>query len=262
MAGNDASVATRLVRANVREESYGKANRLSIALVAAGRPLLAVRARSGIANVSVSDRPLTLTSPHSSLTPVLKRPAGGSLAIWVLVYGATVVGIYVAAGDLGDRIGAYYSGLATLVFFVIATLVALWPRIVKLLLSARNALRTALKPSTPHGDSLTPVVNEPSLVRPEKRLKAHMATAIAAMLPFWWHCQLRQASTLDQVLKGAAILLVTSGVLGVATLDALQRHRFIQDFLKYWSATHRLLALIAFSFIVIHVLAVLYFGGL
>jgi hypothetical protein len=170
--------------------------------------------------------------------------------------------LHKAAGDLGNRIGAYQSGLATLALFLFATFVILWPRIARSLRSIENTARSVQSPPVGSDRNLSHQPGEPLLAKPGRRLKVHIAAAIAAMLPFWWHCELQRASPVDQLLKGTAILLVISGVLGVTALDILYQHPFTQGFLKYWSATHRMLALITFSLIAIHVVAVLYFVGL
>jgi cytochrome b561 len=97
----------------------------------------------------------------------------------------------------------------------------------------------------------------------------HITVAIGAMLPLWWHCDLRRASVADLLLKDAAILLLTSGFLGVAITD-LTRWRLLSPlFSPSLSAglirglfiVHRGLALLTFILITIHVLAVLYFAG-
>lgn len=97
----------------------------------------------------------------------------------------------------------------------------------------------------------------------------HIAVAIGAVLPLWWHCDLGRASTVDLLLKAAAILLLTSGFLGVVITDFTRWRLLSPNFSPRLSATlirglfiaHRGLALLTFMLITIHVIAVLYLAG-
>jgi cytochrome b561 len=94
--------------------------------------------------------------------------------------------------------------------------------------------------------------------------------AIGAVLPLWWHCDLGRASAADLLLKCAAIVLLTSGFLGVAITDFTRWRLLSPNFSPRLSAslirglfiTHRGLALLTFMLITIHVLAVLYYAGI
>jgi cytochrome b561 len=90
------------------------------------------------------------------------------------------------------------------------------------------------------------------------------------MLPLWWHCDLGHASTVDQLLKSAALLLLASGFLAVAITDFTRWRLLSPNFSPRLSAglirglfiAHRGLALLTFMLIIIHVLAVLYYAGI
>jgi len=106
-------------------------------------------------------------------------------------------------------------------------------------------------------------------IKPKTWQRMHIALAIGAMLPFWWHCDLGRASIADLRLKTVALLLVMSGFLGVAIAD-LTRWRLLSPkfsprlssrLIRGLFMVHRGLALLAFILITIHVLAVLYFAG-
>jgi hypothetical protein len=90
------------------------------------------------------------------------------------------------------------------------------------------------------------------------------------MLPLWWHCDLGRASITDMLLKSAAILLLTSGFLGIGITD-LSRWRLLSPkfsprlsagLIKGLFTVHRALAVLTFVLITVHVLAVLYFAGI
>jgi cytochrome b561 len=89
------------------------------------------------------------------------------------------------------------------------------------------------------------------------------------MLPLWWHCDLKLASSIDLLLQKAAILLVASGFLGVTVTDFTRWRLLSPKFSPQLSASliagffviHRGLALFTFALITIHVLVVLYFAG-
>jgi hypothetical protein len=107
-------------------------------------------------------------------------------------------------------------------------------------------------------------------IKPKTWQRMHIALAIGAMLPLWWHCDLGRASSADLLLKNAAILLLMSGFLGIAITDLSRWRllspkfspRFSAGLIKGFFALHRGLALLTFMLITIHVLVVLYFAGL
>jgi hypothetical protein len=107
-------------------------------------------------------------------------------------------------------------------------------------------------------------------IKPKTWQRMHIAVAIGAMLPLWWHCDLGRASTVDLLLKSAAILLLMSGFLGVAITDLTRWQLLSPTFSPRLSAglirglfiVHRGLALLALMLITIHVIAVLYFAGI
>jgi hypothetical protein len=219
------------------------------------------------------DLRLMLTRPKPRLkTPGWWHVLSGSLALWGLACGAAVIALHNATSDAGPRLGAYRTGMATLVLFAVAASVAMRHRIARALPHSllHGASQYRLQPSAPpHNVSFSPSASRYTF-KPKTWQRMHIALAIGAMLPLWWHCDLGRASTADQLLKRGAILLIMSGFCGVATTD-LSRWRLLSPkFSPRLSArlnkvlfiVHRGLALLTFMLITIHVLVVLYFAGL
>jgi hypothetical protein len=106
-------------------------------------------------------------------------------------------------------------------------------------------------------------------LKPKTRQRMHIAVAIGAALPLWWHCDLGRASIVDLLLRTAAILLLVSGFLGVATIDLTRWQllspmfspRLSAGLIRSFFILHRGLALLALMLITIHVIAELYFAG-
>jgi hypothetical protein len=239
----------------------------SISGAAAAAPFLACIAVGWFGNA----RSLERRRAHSRPKPSgWGRALGGSLALWALACGAAVVVLHNATIDVASRVGAYRTGIATLVLFALAAIIATRSRVAHAVRSSfvYGAIQHKLQQNLishhfPHTRSTA------WSIRPKTWQRMHIAVAIGALLPLWWHCDLRRASIADLLLKSAAMLLLVVGFLGVAITD-LTRWRLLSPMFSPWLsarlikgffAVHRGLALLTFMLITIHVLAVLYFGG-
>jgi hypothetical protein len=239
---------------------------------AAAVPLLTGIAVSWFANSQSLERRLTLTRPKP--WPGASgwwRALGGYLALWTVACGAAVVVLHNVTIDMGPRVGAYRTGIATLFLFALAAVIAMRHRVAKSLRSSfvHGAIQHKLQ-QNPISDNFPHTPSTSWSIKPKTWQRMHIAVVIGAMLPLWWHCDLRRASTADLVLRSAAILLLASGFLGIAITD-LTRWRVISPIfypglsarlIKGFFAVHRVLALLTFTLITIHVLVVLYFAGL
>ena len=244
---------------------------ISAALVIAA-PLLTWIAVSCFASPQSLDRRLASVRHRS---PFLRagwwRPFSGSLGLWALVCGATVVALHTATSDLGARLGAYCTGIGTLVLFDLAAATAMRRRIGRRfqhLLVHDASPRKLQQNLRPH--NLLHALSISWSIKPKTWQRTHIALAIGAMLPLWWHCDLGRASSADLLLKSAAMLLLLFGFLGIAITD-LTRWRLISPkfsprlsagLIKALFGVHRWLAVLTFTLISIHVLVVLYFVGI
>jgi hypothetical protein len=189
----------------------------------------------------------------------------GSSVLWAVACGAAVVILHAATSGAGVRIGAYRTGIATVVLFALAAAVALRSRIARLLPQAAvrgpsgcARERNPIQPSR----RLSERASNSQAINPETWRRAHIALAIGAMLPLWWHCSLGRASAADLLLKIVAILLVMSGFCAIAMTELVRGRRHGARLIKGMFAVHRRLVVLTFLLIAIHVLAVLYFAGI
>jgi hypothetical protein len=100
------------------------------------------------------------------------------------------------------------------------------------------------------------------LNRPKTWRRIHVTLGIFAMLPLWRHCESGRASTLDLTLKSVAILLVMSGLFGLAIMEFLPKRMLSPQVITSWLRVHRGLALFTGLLVVFHILGVLYFVGI
>ena len=115
-------------------------------------PLLTCIAASWFADPQTVERRLTLTRPQP--WPGVRgwrQGIGGSLALWALACGAAVVVLHSAMSDLGPRVGAYRTGIATLVLFALAAIIIMRRRISRALAHGfvRAASRHKLQQNPP-----------------------------------------------------------------------------------------------------------------
>jgi hypothetical protein len=234
-------------------------------------PLLTCIAASWFADPQTVERRLTLTRPQPwPGARGWRQGIGGSLALWALACGAAVVVLHSATSELGPRLGAYRTGIATLVLFALAAAIIMRRRIIRALPHGFVHSATPRKlQHNPPSHNFSHALNISWSIKPKTWQRMHIAVAIGAMLPLWWHCDLGRASPVDLLLKSAAISLLTSGFLGVAITDLTRWQLLSPIFSPRLSAGlirslfigHRGLALLAFTLITIHVIAVLYFAG-
>jgi hypothetical protein len=236
-----------------------------------GAPTLVGVMVSPLASPQLHEGRLTLTRPMPQLrAPGWWHALAGSLALWAVACAAAVVVLHNETRDMGPRIGAYPTGIATLVLFALAAVVSMRRRIFEVLPRAfvhGTSRHTLQENPASHNFSYSP--SALWSIKHKTWQRIHIALAIGAMLPFWWHCDLRRASIADRLLSNVAILLVTSGFLGITITD-LTRWRLLSPrfsprlsagLIKGLFIVHRGIALLTFTLIAIHVLAVLYFAG-
>ena len=155
-------------------------------------------------------------------------PEAGRTVLWAALSGGAVIALHSWSAGLGARLGAYRTGTATLVVFALAAGVALRKYIVRLWPRRGWKWVEALTCASPN-DSLKPVLAQPPsgvplLTRdwqPKTWRRVHVTLGILATLPLWWHCESGRASPLDLTLKSVAILLVMSGLFGLAIIGIL-----------------------------------------
>jgi hypothetical protein len=192
---------------------------------------------------------------------------GGSTVLWAVLSGAAVIAVHSGSTGLGARLGAYRTGIATLVVLALAAGVALhkyivrwWPRLVWNWVHALSfASSDSLKPGLVPPLSGVPLL---SLDWPKASRRVHVMLGILATLPLWWHCESGRASMLDLTLESVAILLVMSGIFGLALTELVPKHMLSAQLIKSWFHIHRGLSLFTGLLIVFHVLGVLYFVGI
>ena len=233
-------------------------------------PLLACIVGSWFANPCSLERWFTPTRPKPWPGASRRRHSrGGSLAIWALACGAAVIVLHHAASEVGLRVGAYRTGIATVVLFALAAAVAMHRRIAMALHGLEHAASRHRVGQNLPSQSLATSPSTSWSIKPKTWQRIHIALAIGAMLPLWWHCDLGRASAADLLLKTVAMLLLTTGFLGIAITDLSRWRPLSPKFSPRLSAAlidglfaiHRGFAVLTFILITIHVLAVLYFAG-
>jgi hypothetical protein len=234
-------------------------------------PLLTCIVVSSFADPQTVERRLPLTRPKP--WPGARgwlHGLGGSLALWALACGAAVVVLHSATRDLGPKVGAYPTGIATLVLIALAAAIIMRHRIARALPKAfvHAASQNKLQQNSPQ--NFSHALSPSRTIKPKTWQRMHIAVAIGAMLPLWWHCDLGRASIVDLVLKTVALALLMSGFLAVA-ITGLTRWRLLSptfsprlsaELIRGLFIVHRGLALLVFMLITIHVIAVLYFAGI
>jgi hypothetical protein len=194
-----------------------------------------------------------------------------SLTLWALVCGIAIIALHSATTDLGPRVGAYLTGIATLVLFALAAAIIMRRRIARALPHGFvPAMAQRMLQQNPRSRNYSHALGASWSIKPKTWQRIHIAVAIAAMLSLWWHCDSGRASMIDRWLKRGVLLLISSGFLGVAITDFTRWRLLSPNFSPRLSASlirglfiaHRALALLTFILITIHVLAVLFYAGI
>jgi hypothetical protein len=193
---------------------------------------------------------------------------GGSTVLWAVLSGAAVIVVHSGSSGLGARLGAYRTGIATLIVFALAAGVALRKHIVRLWPRPDwYGLQALACASANYGLGPVPAmplidVSSLSLNWPKTWRRIHVTLGIFATLPLWWHCESGRASPLDLTLKSVAMLLVMSGLFGLAITEFLPKRMLSPQLVTSWLQVHRGLAVSTGLLVVFHVLGVLYFVGI
>jgi hypothetical protein len=192
------------------------------------------------------------------------------LTLWAFACVIAVVAIYRSTYGIDLRIGTYRTGVGSLLLFVLAAAVAVRSRMVTALPHrfAHIFSRHRSHQNLP-AQNLSNRPDASSSIKPKTWRRIHIALALVAMLPLWWHCDLDRASRADLILKVTATLLLAIGFLGVTVTDLTRWRVLSPRFSPSLSASliagffsmHRALAILIFALITIHVLVALYFGG-
>lgn len=149
------------------------------------------------------------------LEPAERRHAAPvrSVVLWATICGILVVALHALTAEVGPGLGAYRSGLFTLVFFLATGLYSARRRLP--LVSVRFMKLAMLLPRAVARRLLV-------IDRLETWRASHIALGMFALLPFWWHTgQAVNASTVEILLEIAVMLLVLSGLLGTFVQDLL-----------------------------------------
>lgn len=149
------------------------------------------------------------------LEPTGRRHAAPvrSAAVWAAIWGILVVLVHALTADMGLRLGAYWSGLITLSFFLAASMYSARRRMLRV--SVRFMKFAMLFPQTVARRLVV-------LDRLETWRASHIALGVFALLPFWWHTDRTvNANTVEILLEIAVMLLVVSGLLGTVAQDLL-----------------------------------------
>jgi hypothetical protein len=145
---------------------------------------------------------------------------------------------------VGPQVGAYRTGIATLLLFALAAVIAMQGRIARALPHALAQGTSQYKHQhNPLSEKFSHSVGASWSIKPKTWQRLHIVLAISAMLPLWWHCDLGRASPADLMLKTTAILLVISGFFGIATIELLPGRLHSARLIKGWFAAHRALCL-------------------
>jgi hypothetical protein len=135
-----------------------------------------------------------------------------SVTLWVVICGLFVIAIHAATTAIPGRLGSYRTGIITILSFVLAAIYSI--RKHTLWLSVRW-LRVATR--LPRSLARRLVLMD----RLETWRTLHITIGVLALLPFWWHVNAGRATPLERVLESTVILIVLSGLFGVAIHDLL-----------------------------------------
>lgn len=123
-----------------------------------------------------------------------------------------MVVVHALTPSAAARLGSYRSGLLTLLLFAAAALYSLRKRDIRL--SLRIMRVVAYLPA-----ALARRID--LLDRLETWRLGHLTVGVSAALPLWWHLESGHASPLEFVLKGAVVLLLASGFVGLLIQEFL-----------------------------------------
>jgi len=133
---------------------------------------------------------------------------------WALIGAGTVLIGHGLTSGMPARLGSYRTGIATLSMFLLAMLYYI--RKHNLWISARWLRIARLVPRAAASRLVL-------LDRLETWRVVHVTAGSLMLLPFWWHAEAGPATPLERVLKAGVLLLVLTGLIGVA-MQALLPH--------------------------------------
>jgi hypothetical protein len=137
-----------------------------------------------------------------------------SVTLWAVICGIVVVAVRAATIGIPGRLGSYRTGIITISSFALAALYSARKR--NLWVSVRW-LRLATR--LPRKIARTLIV----LDRLETWRTAHITLGVLVLLPFWWHVDAGRASMLERALFSTVVLVILSGLFGLAIHDLLPR---------------------------------------
>ncbi len=149
------------------------------------------------------------------LEPTGRRHAAPvrSVLVWATICGLLVVVLHSLTREVGLRLGAYWTGIITLIFFLAASFYSARRRLPRV---SVRFIRLATR--------FPAAVARRLLVfdRLETWRAIHIAIGMFALLPLWWHTDYAvPANTIELLLELVVILLVLSGLLGTFVQDIL-----------------------------------------
>jgi hypothetical protein len=137
-----------------------------------------------------------------------------SVTLWAVICGIAVVVARAATIGIPARLGSYRTGIITISSFALAALYSARKR--NLWVSVRW-LRLATR--LPRKIARTLIV----LDRLETWRTAHITLGVLVLLPFWWHVDAGRATLLERALFTTVVLVILSGLFGLAIHDLLPR---------------------------------------
>jgi len=137
-----------------------------------------------------------------------------SVTLWAVFCGIFVVAVHVATAPIPGRLGSYRTGIITITSFAPAALYSarkrtLWLSVRWLRLAARLPRKIARALMV--------------LDRLETWRTAHITLGMVVLLAFWWHVDAGRATMLERALFTTVVLVVLSGLFGLAIHDLLPR---------------------------------------
>jgi hypothetical protein len=147
-----------------------------------------------------------LAKPRAGEAAQRRYVMGLSPTLWMITCAAVVAIICALTQRYAARLGAYRTGIITVAAFALTALYsarkhAMWASVRWLRFTSRM----------PRGIARRLVL----LDRLETWRFGHLTLGMLALIPFWWHSHGGVATPLEETLRAAAILVVSSGIAGI-----------------------------------------------
>jgi hypothetical protein len=138
-----------------------------------------------------------------------------SVTLWAAICGVVVIAVHIVTTAVPGLFGSYRTGIITIISFAIAAAYSARKR--SLWFSVRW-LRLAMR--LPRSIARRMVLID----RLETWRTLHITLGVVVLLPFWWHLDAGGTPTvLERALESTVVLVILSGLFGVAIHDLLPR---------------------------------------